>query len=197
MLGAPESRGGPPWWQLARACKSAVSEYYPKMIEAANFCYSDTSPIQQKFCQCSSTSSNSSNSSSSEHLWGCGAAPTAAAAAAAAGAAGGSNGAAGFSAEDLQRARASFRILLETACCLFPAAETASCGGAAAPQEPATAAAAAGAAAGGLQTSVLLLLTRLCEEGWAPELLAEMVLAAETHRNHFIRMATGGQESHP
>ncbi|KAL8430720.1 hypothetical protein ACSSS7_005770 [Eimeria intestinalis] len=92
-------------------------------------------------------------------------------------------GTAGFSAEDLEKARASFRILLEIACCLLPATET--------PQQGAAPA----SGGGGLQTSVLLLLTRLCEEGWAPDLLAEMILAAEDHRNEYLRRVVGDTNS--
>ena len=107
-------------------------------------------------------------------------APAASGAGTTAAGAGGDGGAAGFSADDLERARASFRVLLEVACCLFPAREASG--------KAATAAGAAGAA-GGLQTSVLLLLTRLCEESWAPDLLTDMILAAETHRNSFLERA--------
>ncbi|CDJ61417.1 hypothetical protein, conserved [Eimeria maxima] len=120
-------------------------------------------------------------------------APAARAAAGAAGAAGGTaaaasaaGGAGGFSADDLERARASFRVLLETASCLLPAADGKAAAAAAAAANGATAAA---GAAGGLQTSVLLLLTRLCEESWSPELLAEMIVAAERHRRDFIYRA--------
>ncbi|OEH80280.1 hypothetical protein cyc_01150 [Cyclospora cayetanensis] len=94
----------------------------------------------------------------------------------------------GFSADDLERARAAFRVLLEVACCLLPAA--------AAPGEGAdcTPAATAGGQ-GGLQTSVLLLLTRLCEESWDPNLLSEMIVAAEEHRAEFIRNALAQRQA--
>ncbi|KAL8272127.1 hypothetical protein Esti_003970 [Eimeria stiedai] len=114
---------------------------------------------------------------------GTGAAASAGAPSAAATTASANGGTAGFSAEDLERARASFRILLETACCLLPAAEITQQG------------AAAASAGGGLQTSVLLLLTRLCEEGWAPDLLAEMILAAEDHRNQYLTRVVGDTDS--
>lgn len=99
-------------------------------------------------------------------------------------------GAAGFSADDLERARASFRVLLETACCLLPAPDAPEVG----PTTTETAAPTSSAAAGGLQPSILLLLTRLCEEGWAPELLAEMIVASEKHREKFLLKAARENE---
>lgn len=125
-----------------------------------------------------------------------GAPPARAAGAAAAGstaaaAAGSEGGAGGFSADDLERARASFRVLLEVACHLLPARDSHG--------KTAVAAATPGGAAaagGGLQTSVLLLLTRLCEESWAPELLAEMIVAAQRHRADFLRRAAAEKENY-
>ncbi|PFH34939.1 hypothetical protein BESB_069720 [Besnoitia besnoiti] len=66
-----------------------------------------------------------------------------------------------YSAEELTSAREAFALLVETANLLLPSG--------AAPSTP-----------------LLLLLTRLCEEGWDPIFLAELVVAAQAEKRNFL-----------